>query len=218
MAQRERSFEKSKRRYVFFDVNKRKKGKKIIGEKRYTFSQAVGHRERFPYRPFTFPQIRRSFRVFCVPLAGNKVVVPMFRASATRVRIGRLLPLVNDARRRRLSRGAVISSEVPPRRDDAALVHGAIVAPCQRAALYRLDTVYNLPLVLLQRPGIILFRSFVVSLPQAFHFFSFFFFKVSRFDLIWKGKKERIINKPTHSRIYVHCVDARRDNRNCLSC
>lgn len=115
--------------------------------------------------------------MFCDPLAEKKVVVPTFCASATRVHIGRLVPLVNDARRRRLSRGAVISSEVPPRRDDAALVHGATVALCQRVALYRLDTIYNLPVVLLQRPGIILFRSFVVSVePASFLSFLFFFF------------------------------------------
>lgn len=99
-----------------------------------TFSQIVGYRERFSYGPLSFPQIRRrSFRVFGEPLAGDvsfeRQVVPMFCAS-TRVH-GRLIPLVNDARRRRLSRGAVISSEIPPRGDDAVLVHGATIALCQ---------------------------------------------------------------------------------------
>lgn len=99
-----------------------------------TFSQIVGYRERFSYGPLSFPQIRRwSFRVFGEPLAGDvsfeRQVVPMFCAS-TRVH-GRLVPLVNDARRRRLSRGAVISSEIPPRGDDAVLVHGATIALCQ---------------------------------------------------------------------------------------
>lgn len=158
------------------------------GEKkknRLTFSQIIGYRERFSYRPLSFPEIRRSFRVFGEPLAGDvsfqRQVVPMFCAS-TRVH-GRLAPLVNDARRRRLSRGAVISSEIPPRGDEAVLVHGATIALCQWVALYsrRLDTVY-LPVVLLQRPAVILFRSFMSN-----EDFSFFFFYLRKMNILKKG-------------------------------
>lgn len=156
------------------------------GEKknRLTFSQIIGYRERFSYRPLSFPEIRRSFRVFGEPLAGDvsfqRQVVPMFCAS-TRVH-GRLAPLVNDARRRRLSRGAVISSEIPPRGDEAVLVHGATIALCQWVALYsrRLDTVY-LPVVLLQRPAVILFRSFMSN-----EDFSFFFSLSSKNEYLKK--------------------------------
>lgn len=143
----------------------------------FTFSQTVGYRERFSYGTLSLPEIIRAGDV-----SFEGQVVPTFCASTRRVH-ARLAPLVNDARRRRLSRGAVISSEIPPRGDDAALVHGATVALCQCVALYprRLDTVH-LPLALLQTPAIILF---IYSYRTNIFFLSS---KYIFFDLEGKGK------------------------------
>lgn len=114
------------------------KGKLVEEEKRgkRTFFEIIGDGKGLANRPLRLCEIGGSCDVLGELFARVlffEEVVPMFDAG---IRVhGRLVLLVNDARRRRLSGSAVISSELSPRGDDAVVVHRAGIAPYQRVAL-----------------------------------------------------------------------------------
>lgn len=119
-----------------------------------TFREINGDGERLADGSLKFPKVPRFAGVFGELFPRRSLREEGVATHGTSAR-GRATALpARGTRRRRLSRRAVISSELSPRGDDAVVVHGAGTALYRGVALCprRLETVY-LPAVLENPPG-----------------------------------------------------------------